>query len=157
VPVELMVVQGRDGARPRGNRFGSLVHAVLAEVDLRASADGIERVARAQGRLAGATAEEVAGAAAAAQAALSHPLLSRAAAAAECRREEPVVHLLPDGTLLEGVVDLAFRDHSGWTVVDFKTDAHPEAQAHYSAQLRLYCAAIEAATGVPAQAVLLAV
>jgi ATP-dependent exoDNAse (exonuclease V) beta subunit len=64
---------------------------------------------------------------------------------------------MPDGTLLEGVVDLAFREASGWTVVDFKTDAHPQAQPQYSRQLLLYCAAIEAATGVPARAALLAV
>ena len=66
-----------------------------------------------------------------------------------------VLHRLADGTLLEGVVDLAFRDVDGWTVVDFKTDRSDRLQ--YGAQIRLYCAAVEAATGLRARGVLLAV
>ena len=155
--VDLQTVDLRDFARPRGRRFGSLVHAVLAEVDLRAGAAGVASVARAQGRLVGATAEEVEGAIRAASAALAHPVLCRAAAARECRREEPVAQRLSDGTLLEGVVDLAFREAGGWTVVDFKTDAQPDSRPQYAAQLRLYCDAISAATGEPAAAILLAV
>ena len=55
------------------------------------------------------------------------------------------------------MVDLAFRDEKGWNIVDFKTDARPGDHAQYAAQLRLYCAAIEAATGIAVQAALLAV
>ncbi len=155
--VELATVEGRDPRRPGGKRFGALVHAALAEVGLRAGREEIARVAAAQGRLTGATDEEVAAAARAVEAALRHPLLLAAAASADCRREEPLIHRLGDGTVLEGVADLAFRDGEGWTVVDFKTDPRPEDHAQYSAQLRLYCAAIEAATGAPARGVLLAV
>jgi ATP-dependent exoDNAse (exonuclease V) beta subunit len=133
------------------------VHAVLAEVDLRAGPDAVARVARSQARLVGGTAGEVDAAIRAATAALAHPLLRRAATAAECRREEPLLHRLPDGTLLEGVVDLAFRDALGWTVVDFKTDAAPDSHSRYAAQLRLYRDAVAAATGLPATAILLAV
>jgi ATP-dependent exoDNAse (exonuclease V) beta subunit len=75
--------------------------------------------------------------------------------AEEVRREEPVVHRLADGTLLEGVVDLAFRDADGWTVVDFKTEGSD--RESYGAQVHLYCAAVEAATGLRARGVLLAV
>ena len=150
-------VELRDFTRPRGRRFGTLVHAVLAEVDLHAGPEEVRKVALAQGRLLGATPEEVTAAARASAAALSHPLLRRAADAEDCRREEPLIHRLDDGTLLEGVVDLAFRDSSGWTVVDFKTDAEPASQPRYAAQLRLYCAAITAVTHLPARAALLAV
>jgi ATP-dependent exoDNAse (exonuclease V) beta subunit len=150
-------VEARDPRRPGGKRFGALVHAALAEVGLRAGREEIARVAAAQGRLTGATDEEVAAAARAVEAALRHPLLLAAATSADCRREEPLIHRLADGTVLEGVADLAFRDAEGWTVVDFKTDPRPEDHAQYSAQLRLYCAAIEAATGAPARGVLLAV
>ena len=115
----------------------------------------MQRAAAAQGRIAGASAEEISAAADAVEAALRHPLLQAAASSDECRREEPLLHRLADGTLLEGVVDLAFRDAAGWTVIDFKTDAPDRPQ--YAAQLRLYCAAVEAATGLAARAVLLAV
>src|SRR2546428_705982 len=117
--------------------------------------EAVGGVARAQARLVGATPEEVDAAARAALAALAHPLLRRAAAAVDCRREEPVVHRLEDGTLLEGVVDLAFREGGEWVIVDFKTDARPDSHPQYAAQLQLYCRAITAATGLPARAALL--
>jgi ATP-dependent exoDNAse (exonuclease V) beta subunit len=153
-PVALEAAAGRERARPHGKRFGSLVHATLAEAPLGATAEEIARIAAIQGRLAGAPDEEVRAAAVAAEAALSHPLLRRAAKALEVRREEPLLHALPDGTLLEGVVDLAFREAQGWTVVDFKTDG---VQPQYLAQIRLYCDAVEAATGQKAEAALLSV
>jgi ATP-dependent exoDNAse (exonuclease V) beta subunit len=152
---QLAAVEAREPSRPRGKRFGSLVHAVLAEVPLAAGPAEIARLAAAEGRLSGAAAEEVAAAARAVEAALRHPLLQRAARSLEMRREEPLVHRLADGTLLEGVVDLAFRDDAGWTLVDFKTDDRPESQPAYAAQLRLYSAAIEAATGARVTAAIL--
>ncbi len=159
--VEFMSVEAREATRPRGKRFGTLVHAVLGEVDLRAGVDEIRRVAEAQARLVGATEEEVHTAARAASAALQHPLLCRAALSADCRRDTAVLHRLPDGTVVEGIVDLAFREElpSGaiWTVVDFKTDSRVEDQPQYAAQLHLYCAAIARATGAPTRAVLLSV
>lgn len=155
--VAIEEVEEREAGRPGGKRFGTLVHAVLAEIELQAGPDAIALAAAAQGRLAGATQVEVAAAAHAVEAALLHPLLRRAAKSGDCRREEPFVHRLDDGTLIEGVVDLAFRDAGGWTVVDFKTDARPGDHDRYAAQLRLYCAAIEKATGAPARAALLAV
>jgi ATP-dependent exoDNAse (exonuclease V) beta subunit len=42
-------------------------------------------------------------------------------------------------------------------VVDFKTDARPQMHPHYAAQLRLYCRAVRAATGLEVKAALLAV
>jgi ATP-dependent exoDNAse (exonuclease V) beta subunit len=65
---------------------------------------------------------------------------------------------LEDGTIAEGVVDLAFRDDGGWTVVDFKTDFEIEGRLEdYRAQVGLYARAVAAATGLPARAVLLRV
>ena len=59
---------------------------------------------------------------------------------------------LDDGSLVEGVVDLAFHentpDFAGWTVVDFKTDREFEASsARYIAQVRVYSEAVGATTG----------
>ncbi len=137
--------------RPRGNRFGTLVHAVLAAVELDAAQPAIAATARAEGRLVGASADEIDAAIEAAVAALAHPLLRGAAESArrgECRRETPVVLPGSGGELIEGVVDLAFRDRRGWTVVDFKTDAEIAGKkARYETQVLLYVEAIRAATG----------
>ncbi|WP_438007318.1 UvrD-helicase domain-containing protein [Sorangium sp. So ce321] len=157
-------VVAREG-RPYGKRFGTLVHAVLAEVDLRAGEDAVRVVATAQARLLGAPAEEVDAAVAAALAALEHPLLRRAAESAArgaCERETPLLLRLEDGTIAEGVVDLSFRESVGdvgiWTVVDFKTGSDAgTAHAAQEAQVRLYVQAIAEATGERARGVVLRV
>ena len=61
---------------------------------------------------------------------------------------------LDDGSLVEGVIDLAFRedtpDFAGWTVVDFKTDREFEATSdRYIAQVSVYSEAVGAATSRP--------
>jgi ATP-dependent helicase/nuclease subunit A len=148
----------RKGQRPGGRRFGTLVHAVLAEVDLRASAAEVARTAALQGRIAGASAEEVAAARDVVVAALAHPVIARAAASAALRREVPVFLRQEDGRLAEGVVDLAFREADTWTVVDWKTDAElGSRRATYAAQVQLYADAIAHATGERAEAMLLVV
>jgi ATP-dependent helicase/nuclease subunit A len=143
--------------RPHGRRFGTLVHAVLAEIPFDATGDQVHRAATLQGRYLGCTAAEVDAAAATVAEALRHPLLRRAAAATLCRRELPLALRLDDGTVLDGVVDLAFADGEGpWTVVDLKTDLGVGGErTHYEEQVRLYVRAIGAATGRPATGVLL--
>jgi ATP-dependent exoDNAse (exonuclease V) beta subunit len=154
-------VAGRRGDRPHHKRFGTLVHAVLAEAPLDADGATVARVAAKQARLVGAPEEEAAAAAEAVCAALAHPLLQRAAESArrgECRREVGVsVGGVDD--LVEGVVDLAFREEGGWTVVDYKTDVEiaRAGMARYEAQLAAYADAVARATGEPARAVLLRV
>ena len=155
--IETVVVPGRDPLRPRGRRFGSLVHALLASVSLEADQATIERAARLQARLLGADAAETAAGAAAVAAALRHPLLRRAAVSADLFREVPFLKSEPPDSILEGTIDLAFREESPsarWTVLEFKTDADEQAGRH-DAQVELYCAAIESATGEPATGVIL--
>ena len=87
------------------------------------------------------------------RAALAHPLLRRAAAAAlegRVRREVPGGAALADGTLLESVVDLAFQEAGAWTVVDFKTDAElaPRLEV-YRRQVALYVQGGGAGDGPP--------
>jgi ATP-dependent exoDNAse (exonuclease V) beta subunit len=110
----------------------------------------------------GATKDEVESATMAAEAALRHTLLVRAQRARTCRRESPVTLRAADGTLIEGVLDLAFRELENgrpvWTVVDFKTDVELAARrADYERQVSLYSAAVTAATGEPARGFLLSV
>jgi ATP-dependent helicase/nuclease subunit A len=156
-------VERGDIARPGGRRFGALVHAVLATIDLDASADAVHASATINGRIVSATEEEVQAAIVTVGTALGHPILRRAAASAGkggLRRETPVLLTLDDGSLSEGVVDLAFRedtpDFAGWTVVDFKTDREfAVSSARYIAQVRVYSEAVGAATGSPARGIVL--
>ncbi|HQY60959.1 MAG: UvrD-helicase domain-containing protein [Myxococcales bacterium] len=152
-------VTPREG-RPHGKRYGVLVHALLAEAPLDGSHGALlPALARAHGRSLGATEEEIAFAARAAGAALEHELLARARASTDARREVGITLRTPDGRLVEGVVDLAFREADGsTTVIDFKTDVDEGPRlASYRAQLALYAEAIAASTGAPARGVLLLV
>jgi ATP-dependent helicase/nuclease subunit A len=155
--IELPRVPGR----PAGARFGALVHAVLATAPLDGTGDDLAHAATVQARLLGAGAEEVAAAVHAVRAALAHPLLQRAhaaLAAGHCRRETPITLRAADGALVEGAVDLAFLEDGAWTVIDFKTDHELTRNlAVYRRQVALYAAAIAAATGHPAHAILLRV
>jgi len=143
--------------RPAGARFGTLVHAILSGVDPAADARTIATLAAGHARLVGAPQEEIDAATTAVIAALRHPLLIRAAAADELRREVPVV-LATDAGMLEGIVDLAFSEAGTWTVVDYKTDAELDGdRQRYEMQVRMYALAIANATGRPARAALLIV
>jgi ATP-dependent exoDNAse (exonuclease V) beta subunit len=115
---------------------------------------------RLQGRILGATAKEVESAGKVIEAVLGHPLMTRARESARhgrCRRETPVTLCL-EGTLVEGVADLAFLEGDTWTVVDFKTDRELEARLEdYRKQVGIYAKAIALATGQKAEAVLMRV
>jgi ATP-dependent helicase/nuclease subunit A len=163
-PVEVQVVE-RDGAdRPGGRRFGTLVHAMLAVMDLRSVTDDLESTAAVQGKIVGATKEEMDAAIATVLRAKRHPILQRAADAARSgrlRREIPIM-IKQSESLIEGIADLAFReelhDFAGWTVVDFKTDRElQEASDRYVQQVQLYSRAVSASTGLPARGVLLVI
>jgi ATP-dependent helicase/nuclease subunit A len=149
--VELPGVEGR----PKGPRFGTLVHAVLAIVPLDADDLTVERSAEVQGRLLDASSAEVSAAAGVVRAVLRHELMARVRAGANLRRETPVTWVQKDGMLIEGVLDLAFDDGDSTVVVDFKTDHELSAgEARYRAQLQKYVDAVSAATARPARGVL---
>jgi ATP-dependent helicase/nuclease subunit A len=90
---------------------------------------------------------------------LAHDILQRARAAsrrASCRRETPVTLCLPDGTLLEGIVDLAFEEDGRWLVVEYKTDREIRGnEDHYRRQVAVYATAIAHATGCETNGVIL--
>jgi ATP-dependent helicase/nuclease subunit A len=141
--------------RPRGPRFGTLVHAVLATVPLDADEGVVARTAGTQGRILGAPAVETAAAATVVSAVLRHDLMARARAAMVVRRETPLSWLQKDGTLVEGVLDLAFDELGVTTVVDFKTDHElASGESRYRAQLQQYVNAVAAVTRRQAEGVL---
>jgi ATP-dependent helicase/nuclease subunit A len=160
--IQIEKVSRGDIERPSGRRFGALVHAVLATVNLDATADEISAVTQANARLIDAPPGETDAAVTIVRSTLKHPLIQRAARAQAVRRETPLQHYLEDGTLIEGVVDLAFQESTtefnGWTVVDFKTDREIEnAENQYRAQVAAYVEAVGIATAYPTRGFLLVV
>ncbi len=159
--VEVEISQlAANGERPGGRRFGTLVHAMLADVPLSGSApDVVSGLAAAHGRVLGASPTEIAAAGQVVQEVLAHPLLRAAAQSAEhgrCYRETPVTWRLEDGALVEGNVDLAYESDGAMIVIDFKTDRELRgAVERYRRQVQIYASAIAAATGRPARAVLM--
>jgi ATP-dependent exoDNAse (exonuclease V) beta subunit len=150
-----------DFSRPHGKRFGTLVHTVLSVVPLDSDEAEIVKVARIQGRVLGANDYEVTAAVEIVERALNHPLIKRAAAAVTagyCRREVPITMKLENGSIVEGIVDLAFRDPESpdlWKVIDFKTDFEVKGRIEeYRHQVSLYARAIAQSTGLPTEAVL---
>ena len=155
----------RAAGRPGGKRFGSLVHVLLSTVPFDAPGGEpgpVDELARLHGRVLGASDGEVRAAADVALRTLAHPLITRAREAlarGECRREAPVSMRDDDGVLVEGVVDIAFREDGAWTVIDYKTDRElddtDDALDIYRRQVALYAAMIARATGETATGVLL--
>ncbi len=159
IDVTIETVRG-DAPRPGGVRFGTLVHALLADVPLSdASRDAASRLAHAHGRVLGAEESEVSAALDAVTRVLAHPVLRAAADAAgagRCYRETPVTIRLDTGALIEGHVDLTFQDEGSFVVVDFKTDRELDgALDGYRRQVQIYAAAIRAATGKPVRGILM--
>jgi ATP-dependent helicase/nuclease subunit A len=82
---------------------------------------------------------------------LNSPLAQEARQAIRILREFPFLFEL-SGRLLRGKLDLAFQTSSGWTLVDFKSDRHPDSlpsQRHreYELQLQAYALAWKTITG----------
>lgn len=150
--IDISIVDARGPERPGGARFGELVHAILASAPLDADAGILGAAAEVHGRILSAAPDEITAAIATTERVLAHPVLMRARAAdasGACRRETPVTIVDADGTLVEGIVDLAFHDGGGWTVVDYKTDRELRAvgEEQYRRQVELYASAIGKATG----------
>jgi ATP-dependent exoDNAse (exonuclease V) beta subunit len=158
--VEVIEVE-RDAKRPRGPRFGALVHGALAAVSLYADTAQVREVTALQARIFGNDEDEASAASIVVSSVLAHSLMANAREAVSrgsCRRETPVTLTLDDETLIEGVLDLAFLQEGKWTVVDFKTDWELEKELEsYQRQVALYALAIEQATGQPCSAVLMTI
>jgi ATP-dependent exoDNAse (exonuclease V) beta subunit len=157
---EIATIDARGAGHAGGVRFGELVHAMLAAAPLDARRPALEAIGALQGRILAAPPDEIAAAADTVERVLAHDLLTRARAAeaqGACRRETPVAITLADGSLVEGVVDLAFEDHSGWTIADYKTDREmaESGEDRYRRQIALYAAAVARATARPAAGVLI--
>ena len=155
---------GRDVDLPpwRKGRYGAAIgraaHAVLQTINL-ATGEGLEDAVAAQCLSEGvvAHADYVTRLV---RSALASQVVKRAAARPHWR--EPYVGAVQaDGTVLEGFVDLLYREDDGsLVVVDYKTDqspadALPARRAHYGPQMAAYQVVLNAATGSEVKAELL--
>lgn len=148
----------RAAGRPSGREFGVLVHTILRDIDLAAERSEIERLTRYWGRVSQSSEAQVDAAVEAVDRTLRHPLLLRARQASNCFRELPFILPLEDGRTVEGVIDLAFREDSGWIVVDFKTDADLDpARDRYLRQIGWYVYALSELEQAPAEGWLLGI
>jgi ATP-dependent exoDNAse (exonuclease V) beta subunit len=159
IAVTSVSLSHRDHDRPSGAAFGTLVHAVLARAPFDASPADLDDIVALEARVLAMGDDETAAASAIVARVLTHDLLVRAGRAdarGACRRETPVTLTLDDGTLVEGVVDMAFEEDGAWTIVEYKTDREIAAtgEEQYRRQLRAYASAIARATGQPASGIL---
>jgi ATP-dependent helicase/nuclease subunit A len=140
-----------------GTAIGRAVHGVLQTVDL-ATGDGLDDAVAAQ-VLAEGVAEHTELVAAMARTALSSEVVRRAAERQHWR--ETYVGTVIGDRVLEGFIDLVYRDDDGLVVVDYKTDSVPvealdQRSVFYRPQMAAYVAGLTAATSQPvARAILL--
>jgi ATP-dependent exoDNAse (exonuclease V) beta subunit len=122
---------GEVTARERAIEIGVAVHAELAGLPVIAtlSAEEQQRVHALVAR------------------ALQSELMARVQRAAEVYRELPFALVLPDGALLEGKLDLLFREGHRWVLVDYKTDGKP-APEKYREQMQAYADALLKTAGI---------
>ena len=124
-----------------GSAIGRAVHGVLQSIDLRTGA-GLQDAVAAQ-CLAEGVVEFTELVTALARSALAHEVVQRAAER-EHWRESYVGTVQEDGRVLEGFVDLIYREDDGsLVIVDYKTDDIPDAAipartAYYQPQLDAY-------------------
>jgi ATP-dependent helicase/nuclease subunit A len=133
-----------------GSAIGRAVHAVLQVIDL-GTGDGLDQAVAAQSVAEGLVGNEDL-IRSVVQSALDSEVVKRAAASQHWR-ETYVGTVQDDGTILEGYVDLIFREIDGsLTVVDYKTDAVPAGAipsrvAYYKPQMDAYRECLTASTG----------
>ena len=133
-----------------GTSIGRAVHAVLQVVDLH-TGNGLEDIAKAQAAAEGVPgrADDIARLV---RRALDSPLVKRALESGRWWRETPVAGPVGDG-IVEGFIDLLFKEEDGFVIVDYKTDALgsdeeiERAMARYRLQGGGYALALSRATG----------
>jgi ATP-dependent exoDNAse (exonuclease V) beta subunit len=160
--VTVVNVAAPDTGRGGGAAFGVLVHTLLSQAPFDAPAEQLEALADVEARVLGLSGTDASAAARVAGKVLAHDIIARARRAERrgaCRRETPVTCRLADGTVVEGIVDLAFEENGEWIVVDYKSDRvlAAEGEERYRRQIGFYVSAIGQATGLRASGVLVRV
>jgi ATP-dependent helicase/nuclease subunit A len=132
--------------RERAMDFGSAVHDALEIVDLAAP------VAQQRGQIeqfvarTGLSDRDKRRAIELVSNALGSELVERTRRADQLYRELPFTHVVGGG-LMEGKIDLLFRENGRWVLVDYKTDARIEV-TRYARQLQAYEVALRQVAGI---------
>jgi ATP-dependent exoDNAse (exonuclease V) beta subunit len=151
--VEIEQVAIHPGRHERFTRhFGRLVHQLLQDVDLAAPKAQIQTMAHAYARSMRRADLEATSAVEIVASVLAHPLILPARKATKVLREEPLVLRTKDGTIIEGKVDLAYRDSTQWTLVDYKVG--PTDRRDYERQMQWYAMALAASGSYSVRCVL---
>ena len=147
-----------DATGPGGSDWGSAVHATLEAAAREIDDDTLRAVARSallerDRPVRDGEPTELDLLLAVVERVRSSRIWARAQAAERCLVEHPFLVQWQDGVLLEGVVDLLFREPEGWVLVDYKTDPVDEDfQARlprYQEQVRHYADAWRRMSGEP--------
>jgi ATP-dependent helicase/nuclease subunit A len=132
--------------REKAMSFGSAVHDALEMVDLAATTaqqrSQIEQFVARTGLNDGDKRRAIE----LVTNALGSELFTRARRADQVYRELPFTQVVGEG-LMEGKIDLLFRENGRWVLVDYKTDARVEV-AKYTQQLRAYETALRQVAGI---------
>jgi ATP-dependent helicase/nuclease subunit A len=147
---------------PSGYAWGSAVHGVLEAAARGARGDKLRVVARTlllelERPVRNGEPKEIDLLLETARGVIESPLWERSRSASHALAEVPFALELAGSvpsTLLEGVIDLAFKEPDGWVVVDYKTDRSDapdfeSRRSQYREQLRIYSDAWERLTGEP--------
>jgi len=141
--------------------LGTLVHAVLDELDFARPEEIAELVGRHAQRHLGDVREELAEPVAMVERFAASPRAAELAAAAEVYRELEFLLPWPPGTgkpqekYIQGFIDCLYRDAAGgWHLVDYKTNrvtpgTLSATAAGYEMQMLVYALAVERTLGVP--------
>lgn len=141
-----------------GALFGKLVHRLFEKIDWN-HPEMMDKLTEFEGRGLGATQPMIDRAGKLVKEAISSQLLKRVIKSGTYQKEVPFTYL-QEGTMIEGVMDVVFREGEDWVVLDFKTDPidQKELEArvkHYQPQVRLYSEAIKNIFGKPPKEVIL--
>ncbi len=164
--------------RTSGSRQGTAIHKVLSLLDfermdeVEAQLDDLEGTARLTHEERDMVpVREL-------QAFGSSALIGRMRASVQLLREQPFIVRIPVGQIrtwipewmeehpevpqtaeimVQGIIDVCFREKDGWVIADYKSDRFWDASRveMYSRQLRLYAYALERITGIPVRGLVL--
>ncbi len=141
-----------------GAIFGKLVHRLFEKMDW-SDPGMVEKMAEIEGKTLGAAGPMIKRAGEMVRDALRSPILQRVTKTGNYQKEVPFTYK-NNGTIVEGVMDVVFKEGDDLVVLDFKTDAVEKERLnakieHYRPQTSMYSDAIRTIFGKPPKEIIL--